>query len=209
MKLRSNDFANGARIPATCAFGKHNPETHVELSDNKNPHLAWEDLPAGTKSLVLVCHDPDVPSRPDDVNKEGVTVPASLPRVDFYHWVLVDIAPASGSIAQGELSAGITPKGKPGPTAARGMRQGINNYTDWFAADADMAGKYFGYDGPCPPWNDEIVHHYHFTLYATDLDKCPVDGEFNATDALKAINGHVLGKAALVGTYAINPQARG
>jgi len=208
MKLWSNDFKHGERIPATCAFGKPNAETHVELSDNKNPHLAWSDLPPETKSLVLICHDPDVPSRPDNVNKEGVTVPASLPRVDFYHWILVDIAPGTGSIGHGELSAGITPKGKAGPAAAHGMRQGINNYTDWFAGDPDMAGKYFGYDGPCPPWNDEIVHHYHFTLYGTDLAKCPVEGEFTAPDVLKAIEGHTVGKTSLMGTYAIYPNAR-
>jgi hypothetical protein len=207
MKLWSNDFDDGARIPARCAFGKPNPDTHVELSDNMSPHLAWSHLPAGTSSLVLVCHDPDVPSRPDDVNKEGITVPASLPRVDFYHWVLVDIAPGQESVGAGEFSDGIAPKGKPGPDAARGTRQGINNYTDWFAGDPDMAGKYFGYDGPCPPWNDEIVHHYHFTLYATDLARCPVEGEFTAPDVLKAIEGHVLAKAVVIGTYALNPSA--
>ena len=29
-----------------------------------------------------------------------------------------------------------------------------------------MAGQYFGYDGPFPPFNDSLVHHYVFTLYA-------------------------------------------
>jgi phosphatidylethanolamine-binding protein (PEBP) family uncharacterized protein len=155
MKISSDSFKDGQRIPESCAFGKPNPETHVELSDNKNPHLAWSDLPAGTKSLVLICHDADVPSKPDNVNQEGVTVPADLPRVDFYHWVLVDLAPDSSPIAEGEFSNSITPKGKPGPDGPRGTRQGINNYTQWFADDESMSGNYFGYDGPCPPWNDE------------------------------------------------------
>lgn len=61
------------------------------MSDNKNPHLQWSDLPAGTRSLVLICHDYDVPSKGDDVNQEGKTVPANLPRVDFYHWVMIDL----------------------------------------------------------------------------------------------------------------------
>lgn len=208
MKLWSDDFKDGGKIPERCAFGKPQPKDHLELSDNKNPHLAWSDMPAGTKSLVLICHDPDVPSQPDNVNKEGVTVPASLPRVDFYHWTLVDIAPGTGAIGHGEFCAGITPKGKSGPKAPHGSRQGLNNYTEWFAGDAEMAGKYFGYDGPCPPWNDEIIHHYHFTLYATDVEKCPVEGEFTAPDVLKAIDGHILGSATLVGTYAIYPNAR-
>jgi len=208
MEITSDSVRNGEPIPARCAFGKPNPQTHVELSDNKNPHLAWSGLPAGTKSLVLICHDVDVPSKPDHVNTEGVTVPASLPRVDFYHWVLVDLAPNSAPIAEGEFSNGITPKGKPGPEGPRGTRQGLNNYTQWFAGDESMAGNYFGYDGPCPPWNDEIIHHYHFTLYATDLEKCPVQGTFTGPDVLSAIAGHVLATASLVGTYAIYPHAK-
>ena len=32
-----------------------------------------------------------------------------------------------------------------------------------------MFGDYYGYDGPCPPWNDELVHRYVFTLYALDV----------------------------------------
>ena len=65
--------------------------THVKLSGNRNPDLSWSGLPAGTKSLAITCHDPVVPSKGDDVNKEGRTIPASLPRVDFFHWVLVDL----------------------------------------------------------------------------------------------------------------------
>jgi hypothetical protein len=209
MKLWSDSFRHGERIPPAYAFGRPNPTTHVELSDNQNPHLAWSDLPAGTKSLVLICHDSDVPSRPDNVNKEGVSVPVSLPRVDFYHWVLVDLAPGAAPIRAGEFASGITPRGKSGPAGPRGARQGINDYTAWFAGDADMKGDYFGYDGPCPPWNDEIVHHYHFTLYATDLARCPVEGQFTGPDVLKAIQGHILGQARLTGTYAINPNLKG
>lgn len=209
MKIRSDSFENGKRIPERCAFGKPNPQTHMELSDNQNPHLGWSDLPSGTKSLVLICHDSDVPSRPDDVNREGATIPASLPRVDFFHWVLVDLKPDGGPIREGEFSDGITPRGKPGPEAARGTRQGLNNYTEWFRADDNMTGDYFGYDGPCPPWNDEILHRYHFTLYATDLERCPVEGKFDGPAVLDAIEGHVLGQAVLTGTYSLNPNVKG
>ncbi len=208
MKVWSDSFKDGEAIPTGYAFGKHDPESHVELCDNKNPHVAWSDLPEGTKSLALLCHDPDVPSKPDNVNKEGMTVPADLPRVDFYHWVLVDLPPDASPIQEGEFSSAITPKGKEGPDAPRGARQGVNNYTQWFEGDADMAGEYYGYDGPCPPWNDEIVHHYHFTLYALDLDRCPVEGAFAGPDVAKAIEGHVLDKASFVGTYHIYPEAK-
>lgn len=206
MKFWSDSFADGAPIPTEFGFGRYNPDSHVELSENRNPHFAWSDLPEGTRSLVLICHDVDVPSSPDNVNKEGMTVPADLPRVGFDHWVLVDLPAKPAHISVGEFSDGVIARGKdsPGP---RGTHQGLNDYTNWFAGDPDMAGKYYGYDGPCPPWNDEIVHHYHFTLYATDLEKCPVKGPFTGADVKAAIEGHVLAEAGFVGTYHIYPDA--
>ena len=208
MQLVSDSLKDGARIPERYAMGKRDPNAHATFSDNVSPHLAWSDLPAGTKSLVLIVHDVDVPSRGDDVNQEGKTVPASLPRVDYYHCVLVDIPPDGSPLREGELGSGVTKGGKDGPNAPRAMRWGLNDYTDWFEGDPNMGGQYFGYDGPFPPWNDEIIHHYHFTLYATDLDRCPVDGPFRGADVLAAIEGHVLDKASITGTYAINPQAK-
>ena len=208
MRLTSTSFDNDGRIPEEYAFGAYDPASHVKLSANRNPELAWEDLPTGTKSLVIVCHDYDVPSRPDDVNKEGRTVPASLPRVNFYHWLLVDLDPASGAIRAGEFSDGVVPRGKKGPEGPRGTRQGINDYTSWFAGDANMSGEYYGYDGPCPPWNDSIPHHYVFTLYALDVAKCPVSGSFKGPDLVQAIKGHVLKQASVTGVYAINPAVK-
>lgn len=207
MKIWSDDIRDGAPIPAQNAFGKPHPTSHVELSDNRSPHLAYADLPEGTRSLVLLIKDVDVPSRPDDVNQEGKVVPADLPRVDFYHFVLVDLPPDGKPLAPGEFANGITPRGKSQADVPRGARVGLNDYTGWFAGDAAMEGRYFGYDGPCPPWNDSLVHRYHFTLYALDLPRCPVDGAFTGSDVEKAIEGHVLAKASLVGTYAIYPKA--
>ena len=208
MKLVSSSFSGNQRIPEEFAFCAPDPRTHVTLSKNRNPALAWSELPAGTKSLVLVCRDYDVPSKADDVNQEGRTISSQLPRVDFYHWVLVDLDPASGPIRAGEFSDGITPRGKQGPDGPRGTRQGVNDYTKWFASDKDMAGNYYGYDGPCPPWNDEIPHHYVFTLYALDAAKCAVSGTFTGGDVLAAIRGRSLGQAALTGLYALNPKVK-
>ncbi len=209
MKITSSSFAHGSAIPARYAFGEIDSVTHVKLADNVNPQLSWSDLPSGTKSLLLICHDPDVPSKGDDVNKEGRTVPANLPRVDFFHWVLADLKPHPSTINEGEFSNGVTARGKDGPQAPRGTRQGINDYTNWFAGDSDMGGSYFGYDGPCPPWNDEIVHHYIFTLYALDLETCPLEGTFTGRDVLRMVEGHVLDKASLTGTYTLNPALAG
>jgi Raf kinase inhibitor-like YbhB/YbcL family protein len=206
MKLVSASFGDNQRIPGAYAFAVPHASEHLTLSSNRNPQFAWSDAPAGTRSFVLICHDRDVPSKGDDVNKEGRSVPASLPRVDFFHWVLVDIPASLSAIAEGEFSEGVSARGKPGPEAKHGTRQGINDYTGWFSGDKDMEGKYYGYDGPCPPWNDEIMHHYVFTLYALDCARCPVSGTFSGPDVLKAIDGHVLAKASLTGSYTLNPK---
>lgn len=207
MKLRSDSFNDGDFLPTQYAFGKTSADGKIDLSDNKNPHLAWSDLPEGTKSVALLCIDGDVPTKPDDVNQEGRIVPSDLPRADFSHWVLVDVAP-DATIAEGAFCDAITPKGKDGPDGPQGTRQGINDYTGWFAGDPDMAGDYYGYDGPCPPFNDSIVHHYRFTAYALDVDRVGVDGKFTAGDVLAAIEGHVLGQATIVAKYTINPDAK-
>ena len=208
MKFSSTSFQDNQRIPGAYAFAVAHATDHVALSSNRNPQLGWSGAPAGTRSFVLICHDYDVPSKGDDVNKEGRSVPASLPRVDFYHWVLVDLPVGMSAIAEAEFSDGISARGKPGPEAKHGARQGLNDYTGWFAGDKDMGGSYFGYDGPCPPWNDEILHHYVFTLYALDCARCAVSGTFTGGDVLKAIAGHVLAKASLTGTYALNPKVK-
>lgn len=206
MRLSSTSFHDQDRIPENNAFGKIDPVQRVALAGNVNPQLAWAGAPRGTLSFALICHDPDVPSRPDDVNLEGREVPADLPRVDFYHWVLIDIAADAASIAEGSYSSDITPRGKPGPMAINGTRQGLNSYTDWFAGDHDMKGDYFGYDGPCPPWNDAIQHRYIFTLYALDVAQLAVDGSFSGDDVLKAMQGHVLDQASIMGWYTLNPR---
>jgi len=208
MRLTSASFADGGPIPGECAFAVMHPETHIALSTNRNPDLRWNDLPAGTRSLALICHDPDVPAELDDFNQEGRSVRASVPRTSLIHWVLVDIPADLGGIAKAQFSDGITPHGKPGPQAALGTRQGLNGYTQWFSSDPAMAGNYFGYDGPCPPWNDAIAHRYIFTLYALDLPRCPVTGTFSAPEVESAMAGHVLGTAALTGRYSLNPAVR-
>ena len=208
MRLTTTAFKEMGPIPGEFAFAVIDPAAHVRLSDNRNPDFAWEDVPPGTRSLALLCHDPDVPSRGDDVNQEGRTIPASLPRVDFFHWVLVDLPPAAGSIARGAHANGVVARGKPGPVAPGGARHGVNDYTGWFATDASMSGDYFGYDGPCPPWNDAIVHRYVFTLFALDAPTLAVSGHFTGAQARAAMKGHVLAEATVTGRYTLNPNVR-
>ena len=208
MKLTSTSFADGGAIPAEYAFCAPDAKTHATLSKNRSPQLSWSGAPGSTKSYAIVCHDPDVPSRPDDVNKEGHMVRASLPRVEFFHWVLVDLPASVTSVAAGEFSSSVTPHGKQGPAARHGARQGVNSYTDWFASDKSMSGEYRGYDGPCPPWNDELPHRYVFTVYALDVERLPVEGSFRGPDVRQAIQRHVLAQAAITGRYTLNPNVK-
>lgn len=200
-------WPQGGAIPEAYAFCKLAEPGPIELSSNRNPGIRWANAPAGTKSFAIICHDPDVPSKPDNVNKAGLVVPADLPRVDFYHWVLVDIPASVTAIAEAADSDGVTAHGKAPGATPLGVR-GINNYTDWFAGDADMGGDYAGYDGPCPPWNDEILHRYVFTVYALDVPSLGLSGRFGGGDALQAMEGHVLASGEWLGTFTLNRALR-
>jgi Raf kinase inhibitor-like YbhB/YbcL family protein len=203
MRLSSDSFEHRGAIPAEFAFGKPGDGEPIALSGNRNPHLAWTDVPAGAKSLVLLCVDPDAPTEPDTVNTNDREVPANQPRGHFTHWVMVGLAARDGSLPAGSCSDGVTAGGKQSPSGPEGTRQGLNDYTGWFAGDADMAGDYFGYDGPCPPFNDALEHRYFFRLFALDTDALSLPGTFTGSDVLAAIQGHVLAEANLMGTYSL------
>jgi Raf kinase inhibitor-like YbhB/YbcL family protein len=212
MKLWSDSWANGERIPARYAAGRLEAGAPV-FSDNLNPHLAWSEVPAGTQSFALICHDFDVPSRADDVNQTDREVPAELARVDFFHWVLIDLPASLAEIAEGAFSRGFTPRGKGGPAVAvpgfASARQGLNDYTGWFAGNPEMAGDYHGYDGPFPPFNDSLVHHYVFTLYALSAPRVAVEGSFTGAEVRRAIYPHVLAEGTHSGTYTLNKRLVG
>jgi Raf kinase inhibitor-like YbhB/YbcL family protein len=207
MKLQSLSFQDQGPIPAEFAFGKLHPTQHMELSQNRSPHLRWSDAPAGTKSFAILCVDPDVPTVFDDGNQEGKTLKAGMPRTNFYHWALVDIPADRTELAAGADSDRITPHGKPIGKTPYG-RRGSNDYTGFMAGNPDMAGTYGGYDGPCPPWNDERIHHYVFTVYALNAATLNLPDRFTASDALKAMQDRTLAQASLTGTYTLNPKVR-
>lgn len=206
MKLWSDSWINGERIPTRYAAGKPDVAKGVTFSDDLSPHLAWSEVPRGTRSFTLICHDFDVPSQGDDVNRADREVPADLARVDFFHWVMVDLPPTLAELAEGQFSHGFTARGKPGPEVAAlpGARHGLNDYTGWFADNAEMAGDYFGYDGPFPPFNDSLIHHYVFTVYALSAERAPVEGRFTGAEVRRAIYPHILAEATHSGTYTLN-----
>jgi Raf kinase inhibitor-like YbhB/YbcL family protein len=213
MKLWSETFRDGGLMPAEYAFAEIDPASRVRLAGNRNPHLAWDEVPNGTESLALFCIDPDAPQDASLANRDDQALPLTASRGDFYHWSLLDLPPSMRSIAAGEFSSGITPRGKqaagvpwPDASGAYLLRQGINDYTGWFAGDAAMAGDYYGYDGPCPPWNDERIHHYIFRLYALDVPRLELPERFTGQQAHAALYGHILDEVQLVVAYSLNPE---
>ena len=204
LKVTVDGTPNGKALSGQYAFCVPAQQGHVGLGPDKNPRLSWSGAPKGTKSFAVIVVDPDVPALPTDVNKEGKTIPKSLKRMNFFHWVLVDIPATVGAIDEGADSDKVTPHGKPPGPAAVGVR-GVNDYTKWFASDDAMKGDYGGYDGPCPPWNDSIVHHYHFKVFALDVPSLKLSDKFDGPKVLTAIKSHVLAQGESVGTYVLNP----
>jgi len=204
MRIWSDSFPAGGPIAAEFALGAIDG-----FGGNRNPHLAWDGVPEGTRSLVLLCIDPDAPTVPETVGREDMEIPVEQPRTEFVHWAMVDIAPAVVAIEAGSCSDRPTRGGKRQPPGPEGARQGLNDYTGWFAGDAHMGGDYYGYDGPYPPFNDARVHRYFFRLFALDVARLDVPDRFTAGDVLRAIQGHMLAEAAVHGTYTLNPDLAG
>ncbi len=198
MKIRSDSFEHRGRIPAEFAMGAPGG-----FGGNRNPHLAWDEAPAGTRSFALLCIDTDAPTDGALVADADTPIPVAHPRGDFVHWAVADIPADVRSIEAGSCSDGISKGGK-GPGHDAGGRRGLNDYTGWFAGNAEMGGDYFGYDGPYPPPHDLREHRYFFRLFALDVPALDVAGAFTAGDVLRAMHGHVLAEASTYGTYSLN-----
>jgi len=96
------------------------------------------------------------------------------PKMTWVHWVLYDVPSGTSSLAEGASRS-----------LPSGTRDGLN---DW---------RRTGYGGPCPPIGR---HRYFFKLYALDI-VLPELSKPSKAELLKAMEGHVVGTAELVGTY--------
>ncbi len=204
LTVKAQGIAADGLLAPEYAFCIPADKGHVQNGPNKNIGLSWSKGPAGTKSYAIIGVDTEVPTVFDDAGKEGKTIPASMPRQNFYHWVLVNIPASTTSIAAGADSSSASKNGKAERQMSYGLR-GINDYTRYMAQSPEHKGIYAGYDGPCPPWNDERMHKYHFKVFALDVEKLPVSKDFGGEEASQLVAKHSLASGEVVGNYTLNP----
>ena len=140
MTLTSPAFKQGEAIPAK----------YTADGADISPPLKIENVPDGTKALVLIVDDPDAPHGTWD------------------HWIVYGI-PVTAEIAENSV---------PGT-------QGKNSF------------RKLNYGGPAPPSG---THRYFFKLYALDVKLGLPEGK-TKKEVEKAMKGHVIDKAELMGTY--------
>ena len=206
MKLHSDSFEHRGVLPVRYAAGKPDADGYG-FADNRNPHLSWTDVPAGTQSFVLWVVDTDVPTRPEMAGVPDIEIPLRQARTEFTHWIVVDIDATTREIVEAAHCNGVTAKGKaPSAVGPGNGKQGLNDYTGWFATDPDMAGDWHGYDGAFPPPNDQREHRYFFRLFALDVPSLNLPERYTADQALRAMRGHILAEDAIYATYSLHPK---
>jgi Raf kinase inhibitor-like YbhB/YbcL family protein len=91
IRVTSKSFEPGASIPS------------VNTCDGANvsPELSWGEVPPGTKSIAVICSDPDAPGG------------------NFIHWVIYNLPPAIRS---------LPPKFSKAESFPDGTKQGMNNF---------------------------------------------------------------------------------
>jgi Raf kinase inhibitor-like YbhB/YbcL family protein len=181
--LTSNAAAQGnppaAQRPAPMVLtipawpdGQQIPARFTQAGEQVSPELKWTNVPTGTQSFVVNMLDPDV-----SVQRGTETQP---------HWIVWNIPATATGLPEGM---------KPGAEQPDGARQ--------ISASGPQ------YRGPGAAANGPL-HHYTFEIYALDtkIDVAPSAGAqpINAAlatraDVMKAMQGHVIGKAVYVGLF--------
>ena len=148
LTLRVDSLSPGSRLPdiSTCKGA------------SESPKVAWSGIPADTKSLVLILDDPDAPAG------------------TFTHWLVYNIPPVSGELAQGQPNVKVLSNEAQQGESSTGSR---------------------GYYPPCPPIGS--THRYIFRLYAADIYLAMPTADRAAID--EALNGHTLAKTEVVTTF--------
>jgi len=209
LAIESSSLADGRPIPQVHAVATPTPDGRAEMAGaDRSPHLRWSGAPAGTRSFALSVIDPDVPADRGRMGVEGLSLGDDEPRIEFAHWLVVDIPADVHEVAEGAGGDGFVPHGREPGRASFGGIEGQTGYRGLFEGNPDLDGTYGGWDGPFPPWNDEVVHRYEVSVYALDVDTVGLRPGFTLEAFRDAIDGHVLERATIVPTYTLNPSLR-
>lgn len=187
------DFKNGEPIPAIHAYCINKDGEKHAPGENISPSISWTKGPEGTKAYAIVVVDRDVPKKFDNANKEGKTIGITEPRQNFYHWMLLNIPADVTEIPEG--------KGKD-------KNVGLQLVSDYLKFSGEKPSylskmKYTGYDGMCPPWNDERIHNYHFKVLALSNFYQPQEND-SGDKISRALTKLTLAEGEVVGTYTLN-----
>jgi Raf kinase inhibitor-like YbhB/YbcL family protein len=98
------------------------------------------------------------------------------PQRTWVHWVLFDLPAHARELREAMRSSDLP----------QGTQEGVNDF------------KKPGYGGPCPPIGR---HRYFHKLYALDVVLPKLGAKATKADLEKAMVGHVLATAELIGTY--------
>lgn len=118
---------------------------------------------------------------PEGTKSVAVTCydPDAPTTVGFVHWVLFDLPPSTTSLPAGAGAAGTNPSGS------------VLGFTDWGVS---------AYGGMAPPPGDE-PHHYHFTVYALDVDRLGLDSTTTYAKFRFMTRGRILASGTLTGRF--------
>jgi hypothetical protein len=114
MQLKTPAFENRGRIP----------DKHTGVGEDVSPPLEWTNVPKGTRSFAVICHDPDAP----------LILPGTY---GFVHWVLYNIPGSVTSLPEGtqDYTKGVNDMNKQGyngPNPPGG--HGVHHYFWWLLA---------------------------------------------------------------------------
>jgi Raf kinase inhibitor-like YbhB/YbcL family protein len=128
------------------------PDVYTCKGAGESPRVSWSGIPPEAKCLVLIVDDPDAPAG------------------TFTHWLVYNIPPGSGELAQGQPSLKVLSNDAQQGESSTGSR---------------------GYFPPCPPIGS--THRYIFRLYAVDMDITQPTADRESIDW--ALTGHTIAKA--------------
>lgn len=154
------------------------PSKYTCDGDGVNPPLSFADVPKQAVTLALVVDDPDASSFTSNSAKatsDFQNATEDKPKGTWVHWLVWNMAPTLESISENSVPQGVI----------QGQGSSGQNV----------------YGSPCPPSGQ---HRYFFKLYALDT-KLTIPSYSTSVDLEKAMEGHIISQAQLIGLYQKNP----